>query len=171
MGRSKSETPRVFSRARSSSLSALAGVAGKPARRRAAIQMAAAPASSGERRRPQQSVRATTAGAAGRNRRSGHRRSRGLRVAVAVLERLAHEQAQVAGERGVESSIDWFWQTRQRSSWQMWRARASSAGSSSISSGWTAWAGQRRRREGAPQADCGRPPPGRDWVPGAGSRG
>src|SRR5262249_55633317 len=40
-----------------------------------------------------------------------------------------------------ESSIDWFWQTMQRSSFERERARASSAGSERISSGWTASAG------------------------------
>src|SRR5262249_33248139 len=37
-----------------------------------------------------------------------------------------------------ESSIDWFWQTMHRSSRDSARARASNAGSFSISSGWTA---------------------------------
>src|SRR6476646_6465068 len=37
-----------------------------------------------------------------------------------------------------ESSIDWFWQTMQRSSCDKWRARASCAGSFNISSGVTA---------------------------------
>src|SRR5690348_1304642 len=40
-----------------------------------------------------------------------------------------------------ESSIDWFWQTRQRSPSEMERARDSSAGSDRISSGWTARSG------------------------------
>ena len=44
------------------------------------------------------------------------------------------------------SSIDWFWQTRQRSSCEILRARASSAGSLSISPGSTAWAGERARK-------------------------
>ena len=40
-----------------------------------------------------------------------------------------------------ESSIDWFWQTTQRSAWPISRARASSAGSFNISDGSTASAG------------------------------
>ena len=45
-----------------------------------------------------------------------------------------------------ESSIDWFWQTTQRSAWPISRARASSAGSFSISDGSTASAGRREQR-------------------------
>ena len=46
-----------------------------------------------------------------------------------------------------ESSIDWFWQTRQRNSADSARARVSSAGSFITSSGCTATAGARRERE------------------------
>ena len=55
-----------------------------------------------------------------------------------------------------ESSIDWFWQTTQRNAWPISRARASSAGSFSISDGSTARAGQReagmRQQQGETRA-------------------
>ncbi len=46
-----------------------------------------------------------------------------------------------------ESSIDWFWQTTQRSAWPISRARASSAGSFSISDGSTASAGSGEQQD------------------------
>src|SRR5262245_8738526 len=47
----------------------------------------------------------------------------------------------------LDSSIDWFWQTTQRSSCESLRARASRAGSLSISPGSTAPAGVRAQRQ------------------------
>ena len=64
-----------------------------------------------------------------------------LAVAVARSEALAHQHAHVLRERRIGSSIDWFWQTMQRSSWESARARASSFRSFRTSSGCTASAG------------------------------
>ncbi len=50
----------------------------------------------------------------------------------------AEEAADRAPARHPKSSIDWFWQTRQRNSCDNARARASNAGSDSTSSGCTA---------------------------------
>ena len=62
-----------------------------------------------------------------------------------------------APPRPLESSIDWFWQTTQRSARPISRARASSAGSFSISDGSTARAGKARSR--ARSRTKRRPPP------------
>src|SRR6185295_15856630 len=49
----------------------------------------------------------------------------------------------------LESSIDWFWHTTQRSSCEIPRARASSAASLSFSPGSTAWTGERAMKMAA----------------------
>ncbi len=85
---------------------------------------------------PARAARATTdrsparrAGRAARRPRSGRRGNRApadpyrRRPAVAAAGR-----ADRGRDRRSNSSIDWFWQTRQRSSWLKVRARASSAG-------------------------------------------
>jgi hypothetical protein len=78
-----------------------------------------------------------------RIRRSGRRGRPRLRVGVALDQPLAQEEPHVAGESAFDSSIDSLRQTRQRKPLESSRARASSAGSSSTSSGWTAKAGRR----------------------------
>ena len=57
-----------------------------------------------------------------------------------------------------ESSIDWFWQTRQRNSDESARARASSAGSRMISSGCTAMAAGAAKTSASEKASLVRQP-------------
>ena len=81
--------------------------------------------------------------AAARTRRSGPRRSRITCASLSpALSRSRTSRRRSRASGALLSSIDWFWQTRQRRPEEIWRARASSAASGRISSGSTA---QRRR--------------------------
>ena len=84
---------------------------------------------------------AETAGRAARRRRSVRRCSR---APAGRCRRRRGVGAAAGADRGrdrrLNSSIDWFWQTRQRNSWLRARARASSAGSARRSDGSTACA-------------------------------
>ena len=110
---------------------------GRSARRRRRRAAGSAPARSTTAR-----CRPRTADAAARNRRSGsgYRRSTCSFVSPA-FRRSRTSTRRSCARSASESSIDWLRHTRQRNSWPMSRARASSAGSASISSGRTAWAG------------------------------
>ena len=63
-----------------------------------------------------------------------------LRIARSGLEPLADQHPKVLGERRIDSSIDWFWQTRHRSSLDVAPRPTSSRESDSTSSGSTACA-------------------------------
>ena len=123
-----------------------------------------------QRRAPQQRVADIEAAAsAERTRRSARRCSRAPRRRCRRPSGArAPGRAGRAPGRRRKSSIDWFWQTMQRSSADRARARASSAGSASTSSGWTASAAPcchsaEQRRAKATKSGRLTPPPRPAW--------